>query len=156
MPETTPEKSIADAWPGAYQAAVAKLHGLGPNEPVKSRLAIRVRTASAAALRFSEAGVPFARVAATITWGRDRPTVTLELITMDGQRYEGGAAIDPRMSPTMADLTAPTGPSSVIAASGARDFVASLSVPVDNEASFFADVLAEDDARLARQPSETE
>ncbi len=137
MPETTPEKSPADAWSGAYQAATEQLRGLGPNEPQKTR-------------------------------GKDKPSVMLELITMDGQRFIGAATIDPRMSlgvdatdPSIAaegfrpGVVEPEASPEVVHA-GVRDFIASLNpgdAPNGDEAKFFADVLAEDEARIARQAS---
>lgn len=146
MPEMTPEMSLADAWPVAYQAAVAQLQGLGPNEPPAKRPAVRASVAKAAAASFTSSGIKFARVSAGITWGRERPTVTLELITIDGQRYGGAAAIDPRLSPaTISTTQAPT-VSAEIATGGVRAFIASLTPPSPiDEATFLADV-ADDEA----------
>lgn len=154
MPETTPENTIASAWPHAHQAAAEQLVGIGPNEPAKRRGALQARCREAAATAFAERGIAFARVAVAIVWGHSSPTVKLELITPAGERHGGGATLDPRLTPSSTpELAPPPAPADP------RDIVETTpdtppATPEQVE-KFYADLADAEDARQARLAERT-
>lgn len=98
MPDQNPAANpIQTTWTTALDAAREVLRGVGGNTLPAQRGVIRQHVETAARAAFANAGAQVKSVRANITWGEGNPTVELEVVGMDRQRYTAaGPTVAPR------------------------------------------------------------